>query len=171
VGAFIGVFSVLAASQGASVYAYEPTPHSFEFLQQNISAHPTIQAHNLAVAGTSGSVTIYTADGGDEGNSLVADPSVSTNHSFTASATTLADIFSQNHLERCTFLKMDCEGGEMEIFQNTPKEIFARIDNIAMEYHRNLPELTSFLTRNHFLILGTSGGEYGYLYARRKDSR
>src|SRR3989344_7771238 len=53
IGASIGAFSVLAAKRGARVYAYEPTPRSFELLSQNIKGY-NVTANNLAVAGKAG---------------------------------------------------------------------------------------------------------------------
>jgi FkbM family methyltransferase len=39
VGANIGVFTLCAAKQGATIYAYEPIPPTFELLQHNIDLH------------------------------------------------------------------------------------------------------------------------------------
>ncbi len=44
-------------------------------------------------------------------------------------------IFSENKIERCHFLKIDCEGAEHEIIATTSHAVFQRIDRIVLEYH------------------------------------
>ncbi len=165
IGASIGAFSVLAASRGASVYAYEPTPRSFELLKQNVALYSNVKIFNLAVSGKRGSVTLEEAPGGDEGNTMLN--SASTRPHFSASAITLADVFKENGIRRCDLLKIDCEGAEAEILEQTPQEIFERVENIAMEYHKNAGRLIELLQVN-YEIIETNGGDYGYMYARKK---
>ena len=50
-------------------------------------------------------------------------------------STTLNDIFLDNKIEHCDFLKIDCEGAEYEILFSAPKELFSKIEKIVMECH------------------------------------
>src|SRR6516162_290896 len=53
VGANIGVFTLLAAKQGAEVYAYEPVPPTFEVLHHNIRLHrldSVAHARNIGIS-------------------------------------------------------------------------------------------------------------------------
>ncbi len=47
----------------------------------------------------------------------------------------LGRVFEEHHVERVDFLKIDCEGGEYEIFRNMDASDWRRIDRIAMEFH------------------------------------
>jgi hypothetical protein len=40
-------------------------------------------------------------------------------------------------VDRVDFLKMDCEGSEWPILEETPPEVLSRIDALAMELHCN----------------------------------
>lgn len=162
IGASFGPFAVLAAKNGAKVYAYEPTPRQFNFLLENTRGLPVV-CYNLAVSGKSGETKIYEAQGSDEGNSPIYQ-----NHMkptpFIAKAITLPEILGE--AGRCNLLKIDCEGCELDILRRTPKEIFACVDNIAMEYHDNLQEITKIFETLDYKFVA-EGGKYGYLYAWR----
>lgn len=49
--------------------------------------------------------------------------------------TSLNKIFSEKKIDRCDFLKIDCEGAEYPIFKNTHDKIIKKIGHIAMEAH------------------------------------
>ncbi len=160
IGASFGAFSVLAAKQGAKVYAYEPTPRSFELLVKNTEIYG-VKAYNLAVAGKTGLAELFSS-GGDEGNSLI--PQLAPSQSFKVKTTTLNDILDQ--IGHCDFLKIDCEGGEIDILKNTLTKTFNQIDYIVLEYHRNLPEvLDLFKSKNYEVTF--HGNDYGYLFAQK----
>lgn len=171
IGAHIGAFSVLAASKGASVYAYEPTPRSFACLKENTKPENTkpgrVQLFNSAVTATEGAVKLYEWTEGDVGNTtLLANISDDPNTpSFTAASTTFARVL-ENAGGRCDFLKIDCEGGELDILKSLTFETAKRIDHIALEYHLNLGEVTSLLSELGFVIEGRQGNpNLGFLYA------
>jgi hypothetical protein len=50
-------------------------------------------------------------------------------------AKTLEEIVLENKLGKVDFLKMDCEGAEYSILENTPGNIYDRITTISMEFH------------------------------------
>lgn len=141
IGAHIGSFAVFAATKGAKVYAYEPTPKTFELLRENAKGH-AITPRNLAVSDKASEVLMIEVEGGSSGNTFAPD---GTKGTFRATTTTLADIFQENNIERCNLLKIDCEGAETGILRATPREFFKRVDNIAMEYHQNLQEVLRIL--------------------------
>lgn len=90
----------------------------------------------------------------------------------------LKRILDEHDIERVNYLKVDCEGGEYDIFRNIDDETFARIDRIAMEFHEYTPEqkhgeLVDLLKRHGFTVeIHKSFFEYhfmkfGVLWARR----
>lgn len=50
-------------------------------------------------------------------------------------ATSLDTIFKENKIKRCHLLKIDCEGDEYPIFQNTSDQTLKKIDSMTMEVH------------------------------------
>lgn len=163
IGANFGAFAVLAAKSGATVYAYEPTPRQFDLLSENTRGLP-VHCYKLAVAGKSGEINIYEAPGGDAGNSVIYNEHLK-RIPFVAKAITLREII--NETGRCDFLKIDCEGSEVDILRTAPREIFARIDNIALEYHDNLEEMKQIFRTLDYKFVTPGKGKYGYLYAWR----
>jgi len=144
IGANIGAFSVAVAVgvPGVRVFSYEPAPDTFMMLQKNIALNhlgDRAKAFNVAVAGENGE-RVLSEDPSNSGlASLVFGRDNGTIKSglvsHTVKTTTLADIFHENNINRCDFLKMDCEGAEFEIIEKTPDAVIAKIGAIGMEYH------------------------------------
>ena len=61
-------------------------------------------------------------------------------------------VFSDHHIERCDFLKLDCEGAEYEIIYAASPKTLARIHRIAMEYHDRVDKVTKAKELVAFLI-------------------
>ncbi len=87
---------------------------------------------------------------------------------------TLKEIFDKNKIEKCNFLKIDCEGAEYEILYNTPKKYLDKIEKIALEWDNlddkkmNVNFLKKFLREKGFKIRIKFGNEKaGILYAKR----
>jgi FkbM family methyltransferase len=141
VGANIGDFAVFAAfmNPNSKVFAYEPSHKTFKQLSENIYLNKM----------TDRIVAVREAVGGGRGRAKLYDSGVSGVRSLfrarkekkfeVVNIVTLNDVFERNKLKRCDFLKIDCEGGEYNIFQNTKKDIFEKIKQISMEFHEMLP--------------------------------
>jgi len=59
----------------------------------------------------------------------------SSKSSVNVKSITLQNIFEENNISHCNFLKLDCEGAEYEILCNLPTKYFKKIDKIVMECH------------------------------------
>jgi hypothetical protein len=57
-----------------------------------------------------------------------------------ARATSLDAILAENDIERCDFLKVDCEGCEYVVLLGASDNALARVSHIAMEVHLETPE-------------------------------
>ncbi|MDD1678882.1 MAG: FkbM family methyltransferase [Methanomicrobiales archaeon] len=112
IGANIGVFSILAAKQGARVLSIEPVMG--DELRRNILLNRCRNIRILECALGNGEETEITWEGRTR-----CVPSL-----------TLSEMIEE--LGRCTFLKVDCEGGEWCI---DPEEL-RDIRRIEMELHR-----------------------------------
>ena len=178
VGANIGAFSVLAATAAplARVYSYEPSADTCELLTSNLELNglaSRVVVHQRALAGRPGPVTLYAPEPSALRSTRVgrAGPGHPTT---TVAAVTLAQAFADNALDRCDFLKMDCEGAEYEILAACPADLFTRIDRIALEFHEwggaHHGQLVEILERHAFVvtvIYDDLDHDTGYLFARR----
>jgi FkbM family methyltransferase len=139
VGAHIGAFSVLAARQAPriQVHAFEPTPDSYILLCQNVELNRAmnVTTHALAVRRVTAPLPLYTLAGNPERNSIIAPGPRGQCAAMTVTALTLADVFERFAIERCDFLKLDCEGAEFDLLLQAPPELFRRIRHVCLEYH------------------------------------
>ena len=126
VGANIGAFSVLAGSRGAHVEAYEPHPETFAHLQRNTAAlgvH-SVQAAVVSAAPPGGVVRLET------------DPASDTRHrvgqaGMEVPAVALAEAIGDG----CDLLKLDCDGSEFELVEETASEAWLKARRVACEAH------------------------------------
>ncbi len=182
VGANIGVFSAFAALQARDVrvFAYEPFPGNVALLRSNTEGirQSRVRVYPQAVGGSSGerilqthptNWIVHTVAGPDTTAPGLAVPCVS-----------LDEVLASNGIERCSLLKLDCEGSEYEILRSARPETMRRVDKIVGEYHavpgepvgtRPESELTRLLESHGFCIdeLTPFGEcEGGVFHARRR---
>ncbi len=124
IGGNIGLFSLMAGAlfPKAKIHSYEPNPRIHGFLAKNLSqvgAEFFPEAVG-AVSGTGRSI--------DEGDSRTGVFEKGGNIPIVAFSTVVDRIGGNIDL-----LKLDCEGGEWEIFLNP--EPFHQVVEIRMEYH------------------------------------
>ena len=163
-GAHIGGFSVRAAQRAApgKVYAYEASRSNFDMLAENRSLNglENLHAHHAAVSEKRGEMEFFLP--GDNGalGSLLQDANSPREK---VRAMTLADILSENNIERVDCLKMDIEGAEYGILANCSRETLERIRYIVMEYHefmddsRDHRELVRLLESHGFRVAVEGG--------------
>ncbi len=140
VGANIGSFAVWVAHQepSARVIAYEPLSENFALLEKNIGANAlqNVTAVCAAVAGETGTLTLYPGKGTWYGSaSLAPIDAVQRDAAIETPAVSLADLFTRHGIERCDFLKMDCEGAEYGILAAVPAALWSKVQRIALEFH------------------------------------
>jgi len=171
VGANVGVFSLLAARTARIVYALEPSSSNFSLLRDNTARAENIVPLKLACAREDGRA-LLDVDSDPVSFSLPA-PRPSKNQEA-VEVVSLATLFERYKIERCDFLKLDCEGCEFEIILDSDPALINRIDRIVMEYHDHLS--TRFSHRNLLDALKDLGfeavaynpnGTYGMIAAIR----
>ena len=91
-----------------------------------------------------------------------------------AKSISLENIFETNYIEKCDFLKIDCEGEEYSILSALPDLYYNRIKKIFIEYHMAdvKPQLLKdLISRLHLLAFKTIQTEttssMGLLYASK----
>jgi FkbM family methyltransferase len=165
IGAHFGYFSIFANNNtniSSKIIAVEPNKSNFLNLEKNIIACgiKNISNLNLAISSKSGLSNLYLGE--TPNHSLFKDYLLikDKNRGFEeVKVKTLEDLILENDLDKIDFLKMDCEGAEYEILENTPGYIYDRILTISIEFHdlkdsRYTGEnLAGVMVRNGFRIV------------------
>ena len=126
VGANVGVFSVLAASSGASVTAYEPHPGTFAHLERNTAGLPVrcVQAAVVGAAPPEGRVALATSGESDTRHRLAE-------RGMEVPAVSVAEVIGSG----CDLLKIDCEGAEFELLGGASPKAWRAVRRIVCEAH------------------------------------
>jgi FkbM family methyltransferase len=180
IGANIGCFALVAgkAASRGRVLAFEPDPGNFELVIRNVELNrlSNVTGVQCAVSGKPGTLRLFQGAHGPLHTTLTdrVDERASVTE---VTAVTLPQIMDRYHIERCDFLKMNCEGAEYEILYNTPADYLRRIDRIALEYHATRDkeqvsrQLAEFLADNGFRIFEFTdfvGFDCGYIRGTRR---
>lgn len=143
IGGHIGAFCIFAASINPKIkgFTYEPFPENFKLLNENILLNKMagrIRAFNLCVAGKKEKRNLFLNKDNPGCHSTNKKFSVPNSPCIKINCITIKDIFEENKINECDFLKLDCEGSEEEIISNTPAKYLKRIKNIILEFHHNV---------------------------------
>jgi len=132
IGAHVGVVSIYLALRHphlGRIDAYEPHPENFQRLVENVGRYRLegrIFPHNLAVTGDGRTVQMHEDKHNSGGHNIVAEDG-----DFQAESVAFKTLLE----EPVTFLKMDCEGAEYEIFSSVTREDLAAVTAIGAEFH------------------------------------
>lgn len=168
-GAHMGCFTLLAASMAPDgrVFSFEPEPANFELLSENVrlNGFGHVKIFSRAVGGSAGPRALHYSRNPDTtgGHSLLGngEPSI------TVDCTTLDRIVADHALERIDFLKLDCEGAELELLRAASPGSLAKLRRGALEVHseENRVGVSKILTAAGLEIF--AGPKPNYLYFRR----
>lgn len=135
IGGHIGSASILAATRGARVIAYEPSSDNARLFEENVRANklnikviwkavgPRGKGKLINDTHNTGASTMYQERndfGGTEKDTEEVD------------MVPLSEVLQD--IDDC-FLKMDCEGGELEIIPEIVAGLHTKIRNMAIEFH------------------------------------
>ncbi len=126
IGANIGLFSLWARHKfpDAKIHSYEPNPRVLECLQKNLQGQD-VTVYPEAVGAESGKIEME--DKWDSRNAKIQSSSEG-RIEMVSIATAIERLGGEIDL-----LKMDCEGGEWDIFQAA--DALKKVKVIRMEYH------------------------------------
>jgi len=124
-GANLGVFSILAASRGAKVYAFEPIQAARDILEMTLALNPALRKNvtvvPYALSDITGNATFTVLDGTLVGSSMVLDQK---GRHETVPVTTVDTFCDENDLN-VDFIKADIEGAERKMLTGA-KGVLAR---------------------------------------------
>jgi FkbM family methyltransferase len=160
IGAHIGVFSLIAAHNGAtSIYSYEPLNENFLMIKDNIYINKfnrKMHAFNMAVSGRAGKVRLNLF-GSPAGASLTNKPFKEKEGHIMVEAVTLRGIMDYHVFKKIDLLKIDAEGAEFDMLIKTPRKYFESIGTIFVECAnwvdaKRPQKIRSFLERMGYAI-------------------
>jgi FkbM family methyltransferase len=189
-GANQGIFSLFAAQKGARVYAVEPDARNFAVLQRNIERNALrrqITPFNFAIGQTSGEIEIFIPEKNGETLTGLITTSNTVQQNYAGLSVTglrresvlcrrFGELMTMLPAGAIRFLKIDCEGAELDILNSGTQADFARIENLVMETHwgysekalyRRVQEL-GFSVTHYEKIQGLYST--GYLFAARDSA-
>ena len=151
----------------------EPNPYVFEILKKNIESNHLndVVLVNKAVGSSNGKITleIIKEIGAIGGKSLaIADrPWLKDEfiEKINVDVITLDTLCRENNISNIDILKIDVEGMEMDILENS-RALLNRVHKIVVERHsRKLrDEVVTFLTDNHFALVFEEAPEFKRYY-------
>ena len=174
IGAHIGLFALYVSQfcKNGKIFCFEPVDENFNLLKENIKLNniKNIIASKLAVSSKSGNVTIFLNED-ESGHSMYLLGS----KSVQVKSISLKEILDSNNIEKCDFIKMDCEGEEYEIINSLPEDYFEKIKKMCIEYHfaEEKPNLIKDLmnklkTYSYSTSIRPILKDIGFLYALKK---
>lgn len=177
IGAHIGTFTLLAASKvpAGRVYAVEASQESFNYLKINLSMNRlhNVDASHLALSDKKGQTVLHL----DVENWLHSIMTSGTRHEEIVSTDSLGSFITEKEIERCDFIKFNCEGAEFPILLKTPPEVFKKINKMLVLYHCDLaPKYTSdmlisYLRENSFKVkVRNKTRQRGWIIAERSNT-
>lgn len=141
VGAFNGMYSMLAARKGATVIAFEPDPTFSRLYLRNLASNG-LRAELVAVAIGAGDGTMNLTD--DHAGSLMSHPSPD-GTGVTVDVVSL-DGFCRERVWP-DVIKMDIEGAEYEALGDAAAETLAHVRVLVVEIHGDRGGLVDRLSR------------------------
>jgi FkbM family methyltransferase len=129
-GANIGMASVYFANEfpTAHIIALEPDTSNFAMLEKNVRSYPQIRPINAALWEKSISMRITHQEWGTAGRTCEPD------ESGTIRAITMAELCHRFEIDHIDLFKVDIEGAEKGIFENS-SEWIGKVDRIVIELH------------------------------------
>lgn len=156
IGANHGYFTILCSSlarPGGMVYAFEPEPENFRLLRDTIDANglDNVEAHQLAVWSRSETRTLNLAEPLGGRHSLVSSRS---DRTIEVEAVALDDFVQDNDIESVEIVKIDVEGGELEVLDGMTSLIERCGPLVLCEFHGDelAAEGNDFLERRGYTV-------------------
>jgi len=141
IGGHLGFFSLYAAILNSKVpiFSFEPHIGNFALLKQNLKDNrvKNVTAKNLAVSNKLGEIDLFISE--EDLNHSTVHAIEETGEKQKVQAITLEKILTRHDLGQVDLLKIDCEGAEFPIIEDSPPEVFERVSNIFLEYHDWVP--------------------------------
>jgi FkbM family methyltransferase len=136
IGANVGCTTLLFATIAQHVYAFEPSPSTFSFLQRNIarSALANISPFNLGMGAETADLTLTFARSNRSGGFVSNRMTASAGHVVEKITISTLDMFmASENIRRLDFIKIDVEGFEGYVLKGAQAALAAHRPIVVLE--------------------------------------
>jgi FkbM family methyltransferase len=136
-GANIGLASIFYANRypEAKIVAIEPEPSNYEMLRKNVALYPNIVPIHAALWSENKMLSGSSVDTGHHAYQVSKENELDDQgHCGTVRGLTLRELMTDLGIQQIDLLKVDIEGSEKEVFQNSADWI-GHVGIIAIEIH------------------------------------
>jgi len=144
IGANIGLATLYFKFKhpNAKIYAFEPIPETVNILKKNTLVNNLKNVYvNPVAVGKEGELLFSYGGAGDTGASIQNEKD--TKNIIKLKSISLSNFIKENNIEHIDLLKIDIEGGEIEVLSDI-RDTFDKIDTIIMEWHYPLDKFKEF---------------------------
>jgi FkbM family methyltransferase len=168
VGAYLGIYSILGASMGASlVLAYEPNPFTISRLQQNIDLNDfndRVLVRDVALASSSMEGFLEAPKGRKlSSGTMLSSHKIQANEDHSNNWERIAkvklvkldeEIQKLEHPVRISVIKIDAEGSEMDVLEGAQKTLVNYRPYLIIELldYESLRKATTYLTKINYAV-------------------
>ncbi|MDQ8202133.1 FkbM family methyltransferase [Pelagicoccus sp. SDUM812003] len=160
VGGNVGAISIAlaeAVGEGGRVHTFEPNPTNFARLSANLELNPELRGrvtlNNVGISDQPGTL-YWSEDPGNPGNGMLGDQG-----DIESKVITLDAYTQENDVQELSFMKVDVEGMELQVFKGA-EETLKRFKPTL--YFETLSRFSSGPERDNFLKIETYLLSLGY---------
>jgi FkbM family methyltransferase len=144
VGAHLGLLSVIASQlvgEKGKVYAFEPSPSTFQLLQKVIrlnSVYAPILPQAMALTNQKGVLKFYVSENpGSNSNSLVEKHHLN-RRVLEIPCTSLDEFVKEQQIPNVSLIKIDAEGSELQVLLGARELLLSQRPNVILAVHPRL---------------------------------
>lgn len=122
---------------GAKIYGFEPNPETFQVLQKNVEALPSVEVFNYGLGAADGTVSVL-FDGADFSRFMAKTEGAEWSGPLAPIACQIrhaGDVVKNLGLTRADLIKIDCEGSEYDVLTALPPDFLRQAKWIVGEMH------------------------------------
>jgi len=138
VGAHHGLYTLLASvavGPSGKVVAFEPSPREQKQLRDNVRLNRcrNVRIEPVAVGSSRGRANLFLVQGSEDYCNSLRPPAVKADTvGVSVAVETLDDFLRENRIPRVDFLKVDVEGGELEVLRGASKLLASELRPVIM---------------------------------------
>lgn len=135
IGANIGTFSLWIYPHAKRIYAVEPNPKAMMLLEKTVADNNLEKIYTVeaAITGTGGTRLLKNTD---DPLKQYGSGEINDTEGLTVKSYSIDAFMDQNNIEYVDLIKVDIEGGEVELFESEGfRNVAPKIGTIIGEYH------------------------------------
>ena len=176
IGANIGCTAILFGELAKSVYAFEPSPSTFRFLEKNIanSGLRNVFLQNIGLGAEPGEFTLTVAPSNRHGAYVSNQTQASAGHFVENIVIRRVDeVLKPLNLPKVDFIKIDVEGFEGQVLRGAVQTLSTHRPVVVLELNHwclnafqrtSIPDFFDFLRSTFPILLAVDGSSYMNLH-------